>query len=57
MYKIDETSCIDCGVCMKICPKNAIEFTKFAHTITDICISCGLCAKNCPVKAISKKED
>ena len=57
MYNIDEGTCIDCGVCKILCPKNAIELTKFAHKINDSCVSCGLCAKNCPVKAISKKEE
>lgn len=54
MYKIDDGTCIDCGVCKKLCSKNAIELTKLVHRINDNCISCGLCAKNCPVNAISK---
>ena len=57
MYNIDEGTCIDCGVCKILCPKNAIELTKFARKINDSCVSCGLCAKNCPVKAISKKDE
>lgn len=54
MYKIDEGTCIDCGFCEKICPKNAITATKLAYKVTDSCVSCSLCAKSCPVKAISK---
>lgn len=57
MYKIDEATCIDCGVCKKLCPRNAIELSKFTHKINDNCISCGICFKNCPVSAISKKEE
>ncbi len=57
MYRIDEGTCIDCGVCKKLCPRNAIELSKFTHKINDNCVSCGICAKNCPVSAISKKEE
>lgn len=57
MYKIDEGTCIDCGVCKRLCPRNAVELSKFTHKINNNCVSCGICFKNCPVNAISKKEE
>ncbi|TDT72432.1 4Fe-4S dicluster protein [Hypnocyclicus thermotrophus] len=54
MYIIDEHTCIECGFCQKICPKEAIEKTEIAYKITGKCVSCGLCVKKCPVDAISK---
>lgn len=54
MYIIDETTCIECGFCSKICPKKAIIGVKNAYAITESCVSCSLCAKRCPVNAIAK---
>ncbi|MFW6254339.1 MAG: monomeric [FeFe] hydrogenase [Chitinivibrionales bacterium] len=42
---IDEDMCVDCGLCKKVCPYNAIVYVPVP------------CEEACPVKAISKTED
>ena len=54
--------CTGCGMCMNICPKNAIELAEdeegflYPHFDKDQCVSCGLCEKYCTVKQSSKSE-
>ncbi len=58
-YVIDKNKCAGCGICIKICPVDAIKGeSKKPHTIdTEICIKCGSCIEACPEKysAIEKK--
>lgn len=49
--------CIFCGLCEKICPKNAITLNKDDKTIAidfDKCIYCGKCVKSCPTALLSQ---
>lgn len=50
--------CVACGVCAKLCPKQAIEIVKgcYAKVCEENCIGCGICAKNCPAECISVGE-
>jgi ferredoxin len=54
---VDEPACIDgCDICVKVCPKGALElnvFDKATLTDPDGCISCYACVQQCPVDAIS----
>lgn len=54
---IDEPRCIDgCDICVKVCPKGALELTaldKATLTDPDGCVSCYACVQQCPVDAIS----
>lgn len=49
-----QTGCITCGICVKVCPFEAIsiesDLSKINH---DKCKVCGLCVRKCPTKAIS----
>ena len=53
-------TCINCGVCVKICPMRIFVLTDNAthpqpcHTET--CVCCGHCLANCPVNAINIKS-
>ncbi|MEN9886425.1 MAG: hypothetical protein RL758_1003 [Pseudomonadota bacterium] len=51
---IDETWCIGCTLCIKVCPVDAIlGMNKFMHTVLeDVCTGCELCIPACPVDCI-----
>ena len=51
---VDQELCTGCGVCIDVCPTEAIvmEDDK-ARIIPDECTSCQACVSECPVDAIS----
>lgn len=57
-----EGKCIGCGLCSKLCPKNAIEMVEdeFGFVIPKIdlkkCIHCDICRKNCPINQKCKEN-
>ena len=55
---VDKKTCVACGVCRKVCPKQAVEIIKgcCAKVSIDKCVGCGICAKNCPAGCIEVKE-
>jgi len=58
---VDETKCIGCGLCVSLCPTNAIELKlkeggKKAETISASCKGCGICGASCPQQAITMKH-
>jgi ferredoxin len=60
-HVIDQSSCNQCGECVKSCPEKAIKVsTKDGKKIHEIdpalCNQCGLCIDNCPLEAISAVE-
>jgi heterodisulfide reductase subunit A len=61
---VDEDLCSGCGVCLAICPYNAIEFEikksdgkekKVSRVLEAVCKGCGSCAAACPSGAIDQK--
>ncbi len=44
-------TCVDCGLCAKRCPMQAIDYTDVSKINNDTCISCFRCIKACPVQA------
>lgn len=51
----NESKCTDCGMCVPICPANALVVdTKTRKVIfhDDKCIACELCVKICPAQAM-----
>ncbi len=57
-----KTSCSGCGLCVELCPVDAIKMYKdeegFDYSIIDskICIKCGVCYKSCPHLSYKPKE-
>ena len=61
---LDPGSCIGCGVCVMICPAEAIAVTEgcsgpVAVMDRDLCFECGLClrAARCPGSALHPERD
>ena len=52
----EQNRCVACGVCVKVCPKDAISIYKgcYAQIDEEKCIGCGICEKNCPAGVIHK---
>ena len=54
-FVVDESTCIKCGRCYKVCPADAIVWKKkeIARIDQKKCIKCKSCITECPVMAIS----
>ena len=55
---IDKNVCVACGVCTKICPKQAIKIKNgcYAKVAEENCVGCRKCEKNCPAVCIEVRE-
>ena len=54
--EINASECIGCGMCMRMCPPQAIHVDRAANTWTINpfdCVQCGSCVANCPKKCLS----
>ena len=51
--KVDKKKCTGCGICVDICPAQAIKIEKDKAVINDDCVECGACVNECPRGAIS----
>jgi len=46
---LEKNLCCGCGLCISICPVNAIDYSEgFFEINDDLCINCGLCFSACP---------
>ena len=59
--KVNEDTCIGCGLCVTICPYNAMELKlqeggRKAVVISASCKGCGTCAASCPQRAITMQH-
>lgn len=56
--KLREDLCIECGACLKLCPRQ-VGLKEDGKVIirTDLCIGCGLCQDTCPTKALEVVEE
>ncbi len=51
----DEQRCVDCGVCVPVCPVGALVVdmkTREVEFHDEKCIACGLCVNACPFRAM-----
>ncbi|MCI6640229.1 MAG: 4Fe-4S binding protein [Pygmaiobacter massiliensis] len=55
---IDQSNCVACGCCEKICPLQAIVVVGgiMAKVNPEKCVGCGKCAKKCPASIIHIQE-
>ncbi len=56
--RVDQQTCIGCGLCVSLCPFKAIEMVKVdnkrkAETVSASCKACGICASHCPTFSIA----
>ena len=55
---VDETNCVACGCCVKVCPLSAIQVWRGVRAAVnpERCVGCGKCAKECPASVIEMQE-
>lgn len=53
MLRIDENTCIGCGICEESCPFGSIEMVDGLPVVGDSCNLCGACVEACDVEAMS----
>jgi len=52
--RVDSEKCTGCGVCVDVCPLEAISLNDGMAVIDeDTCTDCSLCVNECPNDAIS----
>jgi Fe-S-cluster-containing hydrogenase component 2 len=57
MITIDEARCTGCGVCLSLCPQEAIVLeADRAEIRQELCIGCGACISACAQGAIQEAE-
>ncbi len=52
----DHATCIQCGVCVTVCPNGAIRLDERIKTDKQLCMMCCACIKSCPVQARALEE-
>jgi heterodisulfide reductase subunit C len=63
--EVDQTTCVACGLCVEICPYEAIDLQEtrimgqartVAHVDANRCMACGLCAASCRSSSIELED-
>lgn len=52
---VDTGTCVACGCCLKVCPRQALSVYRGSYAVVDpeTCVGCGRCQKECPASVIS----
>jgi electron transfer flavoprotein alpha subunit len=53
MLNINKDTCTGCGLCVKVCPFDAMKLIDDKAEANEACTLCGACIKVCPVDALS----
>jgi ferredoxin len=53
-----DRECVACGLCVKVCPLNAMRIHNGVIAVVDRqrCVGCGKCATHCPAAVITIME-
>lgn len=55
--KVDEGICVGCGLCVKICPYQALSLVDYKLNIIEaLCKGCGACVATCPTGALDQRH-
>ncbi|MFH1788990.1 MAG: 4Fe-4S binding protein [Candidatus Altiarchaeota archaeon] len=54
----DSSRCVDCGVCVGVCPTDAISASEDKVILFDneACVQCGACIEACPFSAVTLRD-
>ncbi len=52
MVEVDPAVCVLCGLCVGVCPPDAMRLTPTQLEVLPNCTECGWCVPYCPVGAI-----
>jgi ferredoxin len=55
---MDRKTCVDCGICVPLCPTKALVVNKKTQEVEfkkEKCIACGICLNACPYRAMQIK--
>jgi 2-oxoacid:acceptor oxidoreductase delta subunit (pyruvate/2-ketoisovalerate family) len=53
---IDLQRCMNCGLCIAVCPEQAIDMNPIVAIDSSKCTGCGSCVNECPNEAVSLSE-
>ncbi|HCL02690.1 MAG TPA: 4Fe-4S ferredoxin [Lachnoclostridium phytofermentans] len=58
MAEVLKKHCVACGVCVNVCPRDAITIYRGIHAAVneERCIGCSKCSKACPAGTIQMME-
>ena len=52
MITVNEEKCAGCGICLTVCPQEAIEVWGVAKVNSEACTECEECVDYCPNDAL-----
>ena len=53
----NKDTCVNCKLCARNCPMQAIDYDDVSKINNDLCISCFRCIRNCPTGAKNMEEE
>ena len=57
MLVVNGDKCVGCGLCVSLCPRDALKAWGLCHVDVDKCNECLVCLDYCPVDALAIQEE